>query len=137
MKLRPYITLHFDGRCEAAFRFYERRLGAKIVFLLAWGDSPFATEVAPDFARKILYGRITVGDRDISGGDVPPEQYERPKGFSIMLTVPHPADAERIFQALAEDGMVRLPLQQTFWSPRYGALIDQFGIPWEINCEER
>jgi PhnB protein len=28
-------------------------------------------------------------------------------------------------------------LQETFWARRYGALVDQFGVPWEINCEKQ
>ncbi len=47
-----------------------------------------------------------------------------------------PVDAERIFHALAENGTVQMPLQKTFWSIRFGALVDQFGIPWAINCEQ-
>jgi uncharacterized glyoxalase superfamily protein PhnB len=33
MTLNPYIQLFFDG-CEAAFKFYERCLNGKIIFLL-------------------------------------------------------------------------------------------------------
>ena len=47
-----------------------------------------------------------------------------------------PAEAERVFNALAEDGKVQMPLQQTFWTVRFGMLIDRFGIPWMINCEQ-
>lgn len=48
----------------------------------------------------------------------------------------HPADAERIFHALAENGTVRMPIQQTFWPVRFSMLVDQFGIPWMVNCEQ-
>jgi PhnB protein len=58
------------------------------------------------------------------------------KGFSVTLGIDRPADAERIFQALAEKGTVRLPIQKTFWAARFGMLVDQFGTPWMINCEQ-
>jgi len=35
---------------------------------------------------------------------------------------------------LSEKGGVRMSLQETFWSVRFGMVVDQFGIPWEINC---
>ena len=57
---------------------------------------------------------------------------ERPTGFQILLGFDKPLDAERIFQALAENGTVKMPMQKTFWAARYGALIDQFGVPWEV-----
>jgi PhnB protein len=44
--------------------------------------------------------------------------------------------AERIFQLLAKDGTVLMPLEKTFWAARFGMLVDRFGIPWLINCEE-
>src|SRR5580704_4311773 len=65
-----------------------------------------------------------------------PEQYEQPKGFAMQLCIDDPAEADRIFHAFAENGTVEMPLQKTFWSVRFGALVDQFGIPWAINCEQ-
>jgi PhnB protein len=45
-----------------------------------------------------------------------------------------PAEAERIFHALAENGRVEMPIQETFWAARFGVVVDRFGIPWMINC---
>ena len=133
MELTTQLT--FDGRCEAAFKFYERHLGAKVEFTLTWGNSPMAGQAPPEWREKILHARIGVGDGVLMGCDVPPGGYEQPKGFSVHLTLNDPADAERKFQALSENGTVRLPLQQTFWALRYGIVVDQFSIPWEIQCE--
>jgi PhnB protein len=46
------------------------------------------------------------------------------------------ADAERIFNALAEEGTVQIPIAETFWALRFGKVVDRFGIPWLINCEQ-
>jgi len=46
-----------------------------------------------------------------------------------------PAQAERIFNALSETGKVTMKMEKTFWAERFGALIDQFGVPWMINCD--
>ena len=136
MKLNPYLALHFDGRCEDAFKFYERFLGGKIAFMMRWSDSPIADQAAPEWKQKILHARIAFGDTEVVGGDVLPDQYEKPKGFSVMLDFNAPADAERVFQALAENGTVQIPLQKTFWATRFGHVVDQFNVPWTINCEE-
>jgi uncharacterized glyoxalase superfamily protein PhnB len=58
------------------------------------------------------------------------------EGFSVSLQVKEPAEAERIFHALANEGKVQMPIQETFWAARFGMLVDRFGIPWMINCEQ-
>jgi PhnB protein len=128
-------TLHFSGECETAFRLYERCLGGKVAFMLRWGESPMAADVPPEWHGKILYTRMSVGDTTLVGGDLPPGQHVKPQGFDVMIQVEDPAEAERLFNALAEGGTVTMPLQQTFWATHYGVLVDRFGIPWEINCE--
>jgi PhnB protein len=66
----------------------------------------------------------------------PPSDFLKLPGRPGTLGIPGPADAERLFHALANGGSVRMPLQETFWAARFGMLIDQFGIPWMINCEK-
>ena len=132
MQLNPHVG--FNGRCEAAFRFYERCLGAKVVFLLSYGDSPMAGQAPTDWGKKILHASLAVGDQRLTGADEPPELYKKPQGFSLALNIGDPEEAERIFGALAENGTVQVPLQETFWALRFGMLVDQFGIPWMVNC---
>jgi PhnB protein len=134
MRLTPNLV--FGGQCEAAFKFYEQSFGGKIVFMLAYGNSPMAEQVPPKWHEKILHATLTVGDNVLMGSDPVPERYEQPKGFAMQLCIDDPVDAERIFHALAENGTVQMPLQKTFWSVRFGVLVDQFGIPWAINCEQ-
>jgi PhnB protein len=71
----------------------------------------------------------------ITGGDVRPDRYEQPRGFAVVLEMDDAAAAERVFEALAANGRIEMPLQQTFWAERFGFLVDRFGIPWTINCE--
>ena len=137
MKLDPHISLGFNGQCEAAFRLYERCLDGTIAFMVTWGDSPAAAEAPPGWEAKIYHATLRVGDIALAGGDLPPDRYEPPKGFQILLNMDDPIAAERIFQALAENGRIAMPLQKTFWASRFGALIDQFGIPWSINCQSQ
>ncbi len=135
MQLSPH--LHFKGQCEAAFRFYEKCLGGKIAMMVTHEGTPMADQVPPDWRKKIIHARMTVGDSVLMGCDAPPDRYEEPKGFSVTLNVDKPAEAERIFNALADNGTVGMPLQETFWAHRFGMLVDRFGTPWMINCEKQ
>lgn len=134
MQLNPYLT--FNGQCEAAFKFYEKCLGGKIEVMMTHRDSPMAEQVPSEWRNKIIHARLIVGDKVLMGSDAPPEHYEETKGFSVSLSVDDPADAERTFDALAANGTVRMPLQKTFWAARFGMLVDQFGVPWMVNCEQ-
>ncbi|MES2102608.1 MAG: VOC family protein [Pseudomonadota bacterium] len=134
MQMHPYLT--FDGRCEAAFNFYQKVLGGKIVMMMNHGDSPMAGQVPKEWGEKILHARLEIGDMVLMGSDSPPDYREKPQGFSVSLSMADPAEAERIFAALSEKAEVRMPLQQTFWAVRFGMLVDQFGIPWMVNCEQ-
>ena len=134
MKLYPYLT--FNGQCEAAFKSYERCLGGKIETMMTHAGTPAEEHVPSEWREKILHARLRAGDEVLMGSDAPPNHYEEPTGFSVSLQVKDPAEAERIFHALAENGTVRMPIQKTFWAVRFGMLVDQFAIPWMVNCEQ-
>ena len=133
MQLSPY--LFFNGRCEAAFKFYEQCLGGAIVAMMTYEQTPMADHVAPEQRAAIVHARMTVGGMTLMGGDAPPEHFKTAQGFAVAFTVDAPEEAERVFAALSENGAVEMPIEETFWAVRFGMLTDQFGTPWMISCE--
>ena len=134
MQMHPYVS--FKGDCEAAFQMYERCLGAQTGALFRYGGSPAEHLAPPGWSDKIMHGSTTVGNQVIMGADVAPERYEAPHGFSLSLQLGDPAEADRVFAELSDGGTVLMPLEKTFWAERFGMLVDRFGIPWMINCDE-
>ena len=134
MKITPYLT--FNGRCEEAFKFYEKCLNGKILMMMKYGDAPEAAKTSPESRDRIMHVTLTVGDQVLQGSDAPPQFFSKPQGFSVSIGLKDAAEAERIFKALAENGTVKMPFQETFWAQRFGMLIDRFDIPWMINCEK-
>jgi PhnB protein len=134
MQLNPYIF--FNGQCEPAFKFYEKVLGGKIEGMTTHAGSPAEEHVPAEWRDKILHARMTVGDTVLLASDAPPGHYDLPKGFSVSIQLKDPAEAERIFNALAQNGTVQMPFQQTFWSAGFGMCVDRFGIPWMVNTEQ-
>ncbi|HKV99889.1 MAG TPA: VOC family protein [Vicinamibacterales bacterium] len=132
MQMNAYLS--FRGDCEAAFTFYAECLGGTVGQLFRYAGSPMATDVPDDWQNKIMHGSVTVGGQVFMGGDVAPERYESPKGFSFSLHLDEVAQAERIFHRLADGGRIVMPLEKTFWAARFGMLIDRFGMPWLVNC---
>jgi PhnB protein len=113
MQVNPHLA--FNGQCEAAFKFYEKCLGGKIVFMMTYGDSPMAEQLPADWSKKIIHATLALGDQRLTGADEPADRYKKPQGFSVSLNIGAVAEAERIFQALSESGAVQMPLQETFW----------------------
>ena len=133
MKMNPYLS--FKGDCEAAFKYYEQHLGGEMGAIFRYGGTPLSGRVPADWPDKIMHGSITIGGQTLQAADVAPGQYESPQGFSLTLQIKSAADAERMFEALASGGQVRLPLEKTFWAERFGMVTDRFGVPWIVNCE--
>jgi PhnB protein len=136
MHLDASVTLSFNGECEAAFKLYERLLHAKPEFVITWGASPLAGDVPREWHEKWLFARLRTSRMTLLGGDVLPSSYRRPTGFTLCLSADDEAEAERLFAALAEGGLVEMALQSTFFAARYGVVTDRFGIPWEIRARE-
>lgn len=133
VQLTPYLS--FKGECEAAFKLYERCLGGRVECMMPYDEKPGEYTIPADWGKKILHATLRVGDHVLQGADVAPDGYKNPQGFSLSIGLKDPAEAERIFNALAEEGTVAMPIQETFWAARFGVLTDRFGIPWIINCE--
>lgn len=134
MKSNPYLT--FNGNCEEAFKTYAEVLGGEIVAMITHVDTPAEAHVPAEWRDKILHARLVFGDNLLMASDAPPGRQETMQGFSVTLNVKEPAEAERVFNALAEGGTVRMKLEETFWAHKFGMLTDRFGTPWMINCEK-
>ena len=135
MQLNSY--LHFNGQCEAAFKFYAQCLGGKIDAMIPHEGTPAADHVPAEWRNKIMHARLTIGDQVLMGSDALPAHFQKPQGFSVNIQIKEPAEAERIFHALGENGKATImPIQETFWAARFGMLVDQFGTPWMVNCEK-
>lgn len=130
MQIDPHLS--FSGNCEEALTFYEKTFGGKIEFKMTYGESPMAAQL-PDWSSKIMHISMRVGDRVLMGCDAPPQYQGKPQGFDVSISVKDAAEAERVFNALADGGQVTMPLAETFWSTRFGMLTDRFDIPWMVN----
>jgi PhnB protein len=125
------IHLSFQGHCRAAFEFYANLFGGKVTTIMTWADSPMAAQAPPGRDLQIIHATLEILGHSLLGDDM--GQHEQ-QGFAITIEPPDTATAESWFAALAKDGTVSMPLQETFWAARYGVLRDRFGVPWEINC---
>ncbi len=130
MQVMPYVF--FDGRAEEAAGFYQKTLGAEVASLVRYRESPDSPMVPPGSEDKVMHMSLRIGDTVLMGSDGECGGAPSFEGFSLCLTVPDDAAAERVFAALADGGQVRMPLAKTFFSSRFGMLADRFGVGWMV-----
>jgi PhnB protein len=133
MLVQPY--LFFDGRCEEAIEFYRSRLGAKVEMLMRFKESPEPPQpgmVPPGSEEKVMHASFRIGDTTVMASDGRCLGEPSFQGFSLSLTVPDEAAAQRLFTALGDGGQVQMPLSKTFFSPRFGMVADRFGVSWMV-----
>jgi len=136
MHLHNYLI--YDGQAEAAFKFYADCLGGEIVAMMPFADMPDgAADIPAEYRGRIMHASLRVGDQTLMASDNHPSQpYSGISGAYVSLTVDDTAQAQRIFDALADGGAVQMPLQETFWAQRFGMVVDRFGAAWMVNCDK-
>lgn len=130
MKVQPYLS--FEGRCDEAIEFYKKAVGAKVEMLMRFKEAPDQSMMSPGSADKVMHAALRAGDATLLMSDGRCTGSANFHGIALALSVPTEADAERVFGALSEGGKVNMPLQKTFFSPRFGMLADKFGVGWMV-----
>lgn len=132
-RVEPYLFL--EGRCEEAIEFYRAELGAKVTRLLRFKDSPDPHPpgmVPPGAENKVMHASFTIGETNIMASDGRCSGQPKINGVSLSLSVPDSATADRMFHSLAKGGVVQMPIGETFFSPRFGMVMDRFGVSWMV-----
>jgi PhnB protein len=126
--------IDFNGQCQEAFEFYAASLQGEIGTMLQVKHSPISQTYPSDWQHKIIHANISIQGIELAGADVKPEQYQKPKGFYLLLGLSTEESVKSIFNQLSVGGEIIFPPQKTFWSSCYAITIDRFGVPWKINC---
>lgn len=143
---RTSIYLNFPGNTEDAFNFYKSVFGGEFGNdgIARFGDMPNMEGVPPMsdvLKRMIVHVELEIiGGLILMGTDAPEEM-----GFSVMqgnnvninLEPDTREEADRLFNALSDGGIILQPLQEMFWGAYYGHLQDKFGIYWMVNCAQK
>ena len=132
--VKPYIA--FKGNCEEAINFYKDKLGAEVVFIQRYGDSPMAGK-GPD--NMIMHCSIKIGNTTIMACDnVFQETNPTIIGNNITLSIgTRDVDqAEKAFDQMSDGATIVMPMKETFWAERFGMLTDKFGINWMFNVDK-
>jgi PhnB protein len=127
----PYIA--FNGNCREAIEFYKNALGAEVLFTQTVGASPMS-DMGP--AENIMHCTIKVGGSTIMMCDDPrPGAAAGGGNISLAIGLNDPEQARQLFENIARDGSVVMPLERTYWAEAFGMVTDKFGVKWMVNCD--
>ena len=131
MNLEPY--LFFEGRCDEAFEFYRRHLGAEVEGLMRYKDAPGGEPCPGAAPESVMHARLRIGDAHLMASDGNNNGKPTFKGFSLTLAAKDDAEARRKFDALSQGGEVIQPLIATFFASSFGMVVDKFGVSWMVT----
>ena len=133
--VQPY--LFFNGRCEEALEFYRNVLGAEVEMLSRFKDAPEPGMAQPGMEDKVMHASFRIGETLLMASDGRGGGQPHFEGFSLSIIVPDEEKADKVFKALAEGGKVTMPLEKTFWAPKFGMLEDRFGVGWMVSVQHK
>ena len=134
MNIIPYMN--FDGNCEQALKRYVEIFNGEIVYLQRYKDAP-DMGISGENLELILYAQLKINDQLLYCSDIfPGTPSTKESRIYLNLTMTELDEAIRIFDALSLNGDITSAFEKQFWGDTFGSLIDEFGIPWSMNCNE-
>lgn len=135
IKINPY--LNFPGTTEEAFNFYRSIFGGEFTTIMRFRDVEGNDKMPPEALDKIMHIALPVGGSIIMATDALESLDQHVKegnNHYICIGTESTDEADRIFNALKEGGVVEIPLEKMFWGSYFGALKDRYGIQWMVDC---
>jgi PhnB protein len=135
MQIRPYLSFH--GECQEAIELYTKAFNIEASEdIMRFGDMPESPEnpmpISDEQKDWILQATLPFGDNFIRLSDSPLEINDDITDRIAVVVESSVEVVKQAFDVLQEEGMVIMPLQQTFFSPSYGILRDKFGVMWNL-----
>ena len=134
MQVQPY--LFFDGRCEEALEFYKKAIGAKVGMLVRFKDAPDKSMISPGSEEKVMHSAVQVGDSTVLMSDGRCTGKPNFQGITLSISAKTEAEADKLFNGLADGGQVTMPMARTFFSSKFGMVADKFGVGWMVLVAE-
>lgn len=137
-QIHPYIN--FNGNCEVAFAFYKSVFGGEFNGVNRFNEMPPEQSLPPEYGEKIMHMSLPIGNGALLMGSDAVEGFGDPhlvgNNMQIYVGADSKEQADQVFNGLAANGKITMPIGMTFWGSYFGALVDQFGIGWMVSFDE-
>jgi PhnB protein len=130
MNVQPYLS--FEGRAQEAIDFYKSALGAQVEAVMQFKDAPPDMQANMPNKDKVMHAAFKVGDTTIMATDGQCSGKSEFSGITLTIQANSEAEAEKLFNALAQGGKINMPMAETFFATRFGMVADKFGVGWMV-----
>lgn len=129
VELAPY--LFFQGNCREAMEFYKDVFGGELK-IQTMNEVPPEAQMPEADPNDVMHARLDGGLAVLMASD---SKNASPKAAKIELSLSGSDEAQlrEVFDKLAEDGKVNMPLSKMFWGDLFGQLSDKYGVDWMVN----
>ncbi len=134
------VYLLFNGDCEEAFNFYKKAFGGEFQMMSRFKDMPLTEGQLPEsseLSERILHVSLPISEETVlmgsDGGGDWAAQHRVGNNFSVSISAESKKEADSLFNALSEGGVVTMPMQKTFWGEYFGMLVDKFEVGWMVG----
>lgn len=129
--ITPY--LNFNGNTKEVIDFYENVFEATEKQIMTFKGMP---DVPKEMENQVLHGRLVFAGHELLFSDaMSTDPVSMGNNVTLMVSTRNEDDLNRWFSKLSEEGTVYQDLQKTFFSERYGSLMDKYGIVWQFILE--
>jgi len=127
-QINTFLTFQ-DNNAENAMNFYvEIFENSKVVSLTRWPKG------APGEEGKIMFATFELNGSTFRCSDSPPiHDWDFSPAISNYIDCENESELNRLYSKLSENGTVTMPLNNYGFSQKFGWVIDQFGISWQLN----
>ena len=137
--VNPY--LNFNGNTEEAFNFYKSVFGGEFLALQRYKDIPDSKNIPAEAKEKLMHIALQIYDNVIlMGTDAIESMGQNCKignNMHISLEAESKEEADKLFYALSEGGVVENPIQDMFWGDYFGNFSDKFGVGWMVSFSDQ
>lgn len=137
MQIQPYLS--FNGNCQEAVEFYADVFGTDNPEIVLFDEIlPTSAAAAPEPSEKVVIRAALEPDENrVLLSDIPPKSPAiQGEKMTLVIFSDDLDEIKILYYKLKDGGTVEMELQETFWSKVYGALVDKFGVGWQLNYDD-
>ncbi|WP_077329181.1 VOC family protein [Virgibacillus siamensis] len=132
LRLTPYLMM--NGNAKEVIGYYEKALGAEMLGMVTHGE--MSTETAEEEKNHVAHALMKIGEAELMVSDCGKNNpSQEGNQVTICITADNVKKSKQVFDALQQGGHVIHPFIETPFSPGFGAVVDKFGVTFQIVTE--